>query len=160
MTMTLRNRFTAALTAIALATGGLTATGTPAAAMSDNDKAALGIVLGIGAMALIADSKKDSRAHSEPAYPRHDVRSERRDDRRWDDRRRDTWRTIPGNCVVNFGGRETRSNLVSARCAADAVGWRALPTSCKVRLHNDRSRGATFYQRRCLEDHGFRIDRR
>ncbi|WP_223631734.1 hypothetical protein [Rhodobacter sp. TJ_12] len=161
--------FTAALTAVALAAGSLTATVTPAAAMNDKDKAALGVVLGIGALALIANSQNDdSRVRPRPRPQPYDVRPGRRDDWRWDDgwtnrrdeRRREARRTIPERCLVNTGARSTRNALVAAHCAADAVGWRALPINCKINLRNDRARGATLYRRSCLEDYGFRIGHR
>jgi hypothetical protein len=63
-------RLTAAVTAAALAVSGLTAT--PAAAMNDNDRAALGLILGLGVLAAIADNNNDRRNDHRPPPPRHD----------------------------------------------------------------------------------------
>ncbi|PYF11780.1 hypothetical protein C8J30_10290 [Rhodobacter viridis] len=59
-------RLTAAALAAALAVTGLSAT--PASAMNDRDRAALGLIVGLGVLAAIADANND---HRPPPPPRH-----------------------------------------------------------------------------------------
>ena len=78
----LRPRLIAATTALALAA--TTLAPAPASAMSDNDRAMLGLILGIGAIAAIADQAEPRHAkphhHMPPPPPPH------RDFRRMDHR--------------------------------------------------------------------------
>lgn len=57
-------RLTAAALAAALAVTGLTAT--PASAMNDRDRAALGLIVGLGVLAAIADANNDHRPPPPP----------------------------------------------------------------------------------------------
>lgn len=89
--MTFRfSRLTTALVAAALALTSLTAA--PASAMTREERNALGLILGIGAVAVLADGANDHRraAPAPVRPPMHFEHRDRYDDRRgWhDDRRR------------------------------------------------------------------------
>ncbi|WP_444453784.1 hypothetical protein ACTTAI_01660 [Rhodobacter capsulatus] len=71
-------RLTAAALAAAVALTGISAT--PASAMNDRDRAALGLIVGLGVLAAIADSNDNSRGHRPPPPPRRDDRDYRRAD--------------------------------------------------------------------------------
>lgn len=60
-------RLTAAVTALAIGLSAVSAT--PAAAMSNNDRNALALLLGIGAIAVIADQNKDRHAGRRDVAP-------------------------------------------------------------------------------------------
>lgn len=96
-----RPRLTAAVTALALAV--TTLAPAPASAMNDNERAMLGIILGIGAIAALSDQGEAQRIRQRhymppPPPPRH------RDFRRHDHRRADA-------CVVRIE-RDRRGNRV------------------------------------------------
>ena len=79
-------RLTAAVLAGAVALTGISAT--PANAMNDRDRAALGLIVGLGVLAAIADGN-DSRRDRRP--PRPPPRRDDRDYRRADDCRVEVW---------------------------------------------------------------------
>jgi len=85
-------RLTAVVTAIALTVTGFTAT--PAQAMSEKDRAALGLILGLGALAVIADGNNNHRAsrYDDPPPRRQPPRDFYSHDRRRADR-----------CTVEYG---------------------------------------------------------
>lgn len=98
MTVTL-SRLTTALAAAAIALTSLTAA--PASAMTREERNALGLILGIGAVAVLADGAKDHGRRTyapEPVRPpmrfehrdRHDYRRDYRHEYRHDHRRADT----------------------------------------------------------------------
>lgn len=94
-----RPRLIAATTALALVASTLAPA--PASAMSDNDRAMLGLILGIGAIAAIADQAEPRHAkprHHMPSPPPH------RDFRRMDHRRAEA-------CVVRIE-RDRHGNRV------------------------------------------------
>lgn len=70
------SRLTAALAAAAIALTSLTAA--PASAMTREERNALGLILGIGAVAVLADGAKDHR-RAAPAPARPPMRFEHRD---------------------------------------------------------------------------------
>lgn len=77
MTFTL-SRLTTALAAAAIALTSLTAA--PASAMTREERNALGLILGIGAVAVLADSAKDKGRHTHAPQPvRPPMRFEHRD---------------------------------------------------------------------------------
>lgn len=172
MTGLLRTRLTAAVTAVAVGIGALSATATPAAALSDDGRQALGWAVGIGAAALLLnelDKDKDrrraapARVYTPPAgyydgrhdrYDRYD-----RDDR--GDRRayRSSRNIVPASCLMQVRTRDGRREVVDANCARRALGRVELPRSCAFDLLTDHGRPERVYGRNCLEDRGFRLGR-
>lgn len=169
MTGLFRTRLTAAITAAAVGLGALATTATPAAALSDDGRQALGWVVGIGAAALLLNEldKDKGRRRAAPApvyappagyyggdhdrYDRYD-----RDDRRAYSPSRNS---VPGSCLMQVRTRDGRREVIDGNCAQRALGRVELPRSCAFDLLTDRGRRERVYGRNCLEDRGFRIGR-
>jgi len=165
MTGLLRTRLTAAVTAVAVGIGALASTASPAAALSDDGRQALGWVVGIGAAALLLnelDKDKDKarrRAAPAPVYTPPAGYYDRRYDR--DDRRSYTPSRsyVPASCLMQVRTRDGRREVVDGNCAQRALGRAELPRSCAFDLLTDHGRRERVYGRNCLEDRGFRLGR-
>ena len=141
----MKARLTAAATALALALTSLTAA--PAAALSDREKAALGLIIGAVGVGMILDSSRDKPRYREPE-PRHDNGRHRG----WQ-----VERGIPAACITNVRVDGRRRDVVGAGCAQNA-GLRRLPGSCAMDVRTDRGY-RTVYGLRCLKDKGYVVGR-
>lgn len=165
MTGVFRTRLIAAVTAAAVGLGALATTATPAAALSDDGKQALGWVVGIGAAALLLNEIDKNKNKNHNTERRYDNRYENRYENRYDGRRdRDDDRrgarlTVPGSCLMQVRTRDGRRDVVRGDCAQHSLGRVSLPRSCAFDLVTDRGRKERVYGRNCLEDRGFRIGR-
>jgi hypothetical protein len=147
--------------AAAIALTSLTAT--PAAALSNKDRNALGIVLGIGTMALIIDGiEKDKKQVRRTE--RYEERYQDRYQDRWDgDRRevrRDARHMLPAQCLTRVETRGRSREVISGRCVARNTSRVNLPQACAFDIRTDRNRREEVFGRNCLESHGYRISRR
>ena len=151
--------------AVALATLGATAT--PASALGKKERDALGVLLGIGTLALIIDSaekNRDRRAAPAPApRPRGWVDDHNRD-RRWDDRRYDDrrWddrrdRFVPARCVERVRTHSGTREVISASCMRKQAPRVSLPTHCAFDIRGRDGRYDKVYGKSCVLDRGFRI---
>jgi len=163
MTGLLRTRLTAAVTAAAVGIGALATTASPAAALSDDGRQALGWVVGIGAAALLLnelDKDKDRRRVAPaPVYTPPAGYYDRRHDR--DDRHVYTPSRVyvPTSCLMQVRTRDGRREVVGGDCAQRALGRVELPRSCAFDLLTEHGRRERVYGRNCLEDRGFRLGR-
>lgn len=168
----IRFSFKAITAATAAAAFALTAIApTPAAAL--DDKEALGLILGLGAAAIIVDNMKDNnrpatRNNTQNWYPYAERVDEPWDarrgyDYRYQDRNRHRVRLdVPGRCLITVERRGKRSQMVEGRCL-EKIARREhvrLPQSCAFDVRGDRGRREEVYGKNCLEDRGIRISRR
>ena len=157
MTGSLRTRLTAAATAAAIALGSLSVTATPAAARNNDDKT-LGLILGLGAAAvLLHELDKDNRKKVPTITELPERDRWRRDDDR--DNRRDSRLQVPSRCLMEVRTANGRRQVVSGNCAEREMRRADLPRACAFDLITDRGRRERVYGRNCLEDRGFRIGR-
>ncbi len=159
-----RFSFKSLTTVAAAATIALTSlTATPAAALSEKDRNALGIVLGIGTMALIIDGiEKDKKQVRRTE--RYEERYQDRYQDRWDDDRREARRdaryTVPARCVTRVETRGRIREVISGRCMERNASRVNLPQACAFDIRTDHNRREEVFGRNCLESHGYRISRR
>ncbi len=176
MTGVFRTRLIAAVTAAAVGLGALATTASPAAALSDDGKQALGWVVGLGAAALLLNEIDKDKNHNTERQrydnrydnrygDRYDNRYDNRYGDRYDDRhdrdddRRGGRLTVPGSCLMQVRTRDGRREVVRGDCVQHSLGRVSLPRSCAFDLVTDRGRKERVYGRNCLEDRGFRIGR-
>ena len=164
----IRFSFKAITAATAAAAFALTAIApTPAAAL--DDKEALGLILGLGAAAIIVDNMKDKGRPSSQNWSPYAERvdqpwdARRGYDYRYQDRNRHQVRLdVPGRCMITVERRGKRSQMVEGRCL-EKVARREhvrLPQSCAFDIRGDRGFREEVYGKNCLEDRGIRISRR
>lgn len=156
---------------IAIATAASVALGAvvPAAAMTEQEKNALALILGAVAAGVVVDklvndkndAKRRSQRNSQPygydGYYGYDD-SFYYDDHKWPGDRKYNRRqqVIPAQCVFPIRYDDRRSSVVSARCLNEFGFERRLPRDCAfdARIRGDRR---VVYSTRCLERNGFRI---
>jgi hypothetical protein len=162
-------RLVTAASALAIAVTSMAAA--PAAAQDNSDRSALGLVLGLAAVGIIAheldkdrdddreESKRDRNYYSDNRYRddryyHYDDRHDGRHDNRHDNRS-DRARLIPRQCVVETrtGGR--RTHVVSEQCFRRVQG-KGLPGACQFQIRTDRGR-QDVYGVNCLRDRGYRV---
>ena len=137
---------TAALLSAALA---LSSTAAPAAADSRDRGRLIGTIVGIGALAVIAnelakDKKKDDRRDPpRPGWGGHDSR------------------VLPAACAFDIRDRDgSRRTVLGKSCLERSFrDARRLPRDCAFEIR-DRGDRRTVYGERCLERAGYRIARR
>lgn len=175
-------RLVTAASALAIAVTSMVAT--PAAAQNNRDRNAIGLVLGLATIGIIAnelDKKRDrendddddkaSRNNNYYYNDRHDGRHGKghgRDDWRHDGRHDDRhgnrgnqgvdrrW-LIPERCVVETRNNNRRSSVVSEDCFR-RVQRADLPNQCEFDIRTDRGRQEVFGLN-CLLDRGYRLAR-
>ncbi len=165
--MSLSTRVIAATTALALSLAAVS----PAAAMDADQKKALGILIGIGAAAVLIDKmndKDDKKKDHQPKRPVYGWENNRdnhfsrdRYDNRHDDRRDNRFDRGPSysqSCVSKVRTPRGWSEVVDKRCA-DHTADRRLPQNCVIDIRQD-GRRQQVYGQNCLEDRGFRMSRR
>lgn len=162
MTRSVFKPFVSTLTAAAIVLG---MASSPAAALGKKEKDVLGALVGLGAVAIIIDglSKDNPPTRVAPSA------------RGWDDRRE--WRehkskkVIPSYCVDDLKSRHARWDrieVVSERCVERGDRRVNLPRACEIELthvdfdrrRNDYRDRRGLYELRCLERHGYRVERR
>lgn len=168
----IRFSFKAITAATAAAAFALTAIApTPAAAL--DDKEALGLILGLGAAAIIMDNMKDNARPSTKSNTQNWYPYAERVDDPWDARRGYDYRyqdrnrqrvrlDVPSRCMITVERRGQRSQMVEGRCL-EKIARREhvrLPKSCAFDIRGDRGFREEVYGKNCLEDRGFRISRR
>lgn len=175
----MKSRLIAAVTAFAVALGGLAAT--PAAARNHRDNDALKIILGAAAAGLIINElqKNGGNRRVEPAqvyvppfgstdrydrdgyyrnrdgYFGNDDGYYRRDWRGDEDRTRRSHR-VPSECVYDIRTSDGRRDVVSASCMSQFGLSRSLPRECSFQIRTNGGR-STVYGPNCLERYGWRV---
>ena len=154
----MKNRLIAIATAASLVLS--SAIVTPAAAMSDRDRQALTLLLGVAAVGLIINesNKKKRRREAEVQRSYNDDRDiywdSDRNRRKSHERLRN--RNIPAQCVFSVRGRKGPRDVVSSRCMNEYGMSRRLPSECALDI--DSGWGSrTVYGANCLRRNGFRI---
>lgn len=166
-------RLVTAASALAIALGSLTAT--PAAAQSNQNRDALGLVLGLAAIGIIAhqvdknrDKDKDddkvsrNNYYYDDRYDDHRGRGHGRDDWRHDgrhdprrDQHSDRRKLIPEQCVVETRTSNRWTSVVSEDCFRRVRGT-GLPDACEFEIRTNRGR-QDVYGMNCLQGRGYRI---
>ncbi len=180
----MKSRLIAAVTAFAVALGGLAAT--PADAWSKREQDALKIILGAAAVGVIINQldKQDRDNRSRPAqvyvppfgyddgyyrdrynrdgyfgdddgYYRHRD-GYRNDWGRRDDRRTRRSHRVPSECVYDIRTSDGWRDVVSASCMRSLGLSRALPRECAFEVRTRRG-NTVVYGPNCLERRGWRV---
>ncbi|WP_406721522.1 MULTISPECIES: hypothetical protein [Thioclava] len=155
--MSLSTRVIAATTALALSLAAVS----PAAAMDSDQKKALGVLIGIGAAAVLIDNMNDksSKRDSQPRPPAYSW--DDRGDSRWNegrhDRRYDRAPSYAQSCAMKVRTNRGLAEVVDRRCA-ERTADRRLPQSCLIDIHRG-GRTQTVYGQNCLADRGVRMRR-
>lgn len=164
----MKSRLIAAVTAAAVALGGLAAT--PAAAWSKREQDALKIILGAAAVGLIINEMdkngRDRRAPRSQGYvpPFGSGDGYYRDRNGYDDDWRDDYNRrkvrrdyrVPAECVYDVRTSNGWRDVVSASCMRQFGLSRDLPRECSFQIRTNGGR-STVYGPNCLESHGWRV---
>jgi len=157
----LKTSIIAIVTAAAVALGAVA----PAAAMTQQEKNALALILGAVAAGVVVDKvindrNDDKRRKQQNADPYGYDDNYYYEDHRWpgDRMKKRNQRVIPAECVFQIRHDDRRRDVVSPRCLNDFGLGRGLPQDCAfdARIRGDRR---TVYGANCLERKGFRIGR-
>lgn len=162
----MKSRLIAAVTAAAVALGGLAAT--PAHAEKRNNDA-LKIILGAAAVGLIVNELNKSNRNSRsdraqvyvPPFGNDDGYYRQQDgyrDWRYDDNRYRNSRSqrIPSECIYDVRTSDGRRDVVSASCMREFGLSRSLPQECAFQIRTNGGR-STVYGPNCLSRYGWRI---
>jgi hypothetical protein len=159
----MKSRLIAAVTAAAVALGGLAAT--PADAWSKREQDALKIILGAAAVGVIINQlDKQDRNDRARRAPVHDAPfgyddgyyRDRGDWRRHDDRQVRRSHRVPEECVYDIRTSNGRRDVVSASCMRQFGLSRGLPRECAFEIRT-RKGNTPVYGPNCLESHGWRV---
>ncbi|HQU67032.1 MAG TPA: hypothetical protein PLI43_02410 [Albidovulum sp.] len=157
----LKTRIIAIVTAASVALGAVA----PAAAMTQQEKNTLALILGAVAAGVVVDKvindkNDEKRRNRENADPYRYDDSYFYDDHKWpgDRNSKRNRQVIPAECVFQIRHDDRRRDVVSPRCLNDFGLNRGLPRDCAfdARIRGDRR---TVYGANCLERKGFRIGR-
>lgn len=138
---------------------------TPAAALSDRERDALGIVAGVVVLGTILNSADNDRARddrrgytTQADYDYYNKRDNRFDDDRRGKPRADRRKVIPGECVSRVRTRNGMRDVAFERCLSREGFDRRLPQDCAFNIRTDRG-VRTVYGAQCLRNEGYRIGR-
>jgi hypothetical protein len=141
-----------AITAIALTS----LTATPAAALGQNEKNVLGILLGLAVIGAVAnDMERNRQYNSARPAPTPPARPNPPGHSRWEDRAA----PLPASCLRTVRISSRNREVISAGCLEQQGVRTRLPNSCAVEVNTDWGK-QKVYTTSCLTDAGYRIARR